>query len=77
MNEEAKGHWGAVGPKQKITEQVTFYTWIYRNEDGFGGLLVSTLASGTQVCGFKSHGGHRCLSVVSVVRCQVEVSATS
>jgi len=28
-------------------------------------------------CGFESHGGHGCLSVVSVVCCQVEVSATS
>jgi hypothetical protein len=25
-------------------------------------------------CGFESHGGHGCLSVVSVVCCQVEVS---
>jgi hypothetical protein len=28
-------------------------------------------------CGFESRGGHRCLSLVSVVCCQVEVSATS
>ena len=28
-------------------------------------------------CGLESHWGHRCLSVVSVVCCQVEVSATS
>jgi len=28
-------------------------------------------------CGFESHRGHGCLSVVSVVCCQVEVSATS
>jgi hypothetical protein len=27
-------------------------------------------------CGFESHGGHGCLSLVSVVCCQVEVSAT-
>jgi hypothetical protein len=27
-------------------------------------------------CGFESHRGHGCLSVVSVVCCQVEVSAT-
>jgi len=27
-------------------------------------------------CGFQSHRGHGCLSVVSVVCCQVEVSAT-
>ena len=27
-------------------------------------------------CGFESHRGHGCLSVVSVVYCQVEVSAT-
>jgi len=27
--------------------------------------------------GFESHRGHRCLSVVSVVCCQVEISATS
>ena len=27
-------------------------------------------------CGFESHCGHFCLSVVSVVCCQVEVSAT-
>jgi len=27
-------------------------------------------------CGFESHGKHGCLSVVSVVCCQVEVSAT-
>ena len=27
--------------------------------------------------GFESHRGHGCLSVVSVVCCQVEVSATS
>ena len=27
--------------------------------------------------GFESHRGHRCLSVVSIVCCQVEVSATS
>jgi hypothetical protein len=26
--------------------------------------------------GFESHPGHGCLSVMSVVRCQVEVSAT-
>jgi hypothetical protein len=28
-------------------------------------------------CGFKSHRGHGCLSLVSVVCCQVEISATS
>jgi hypothetical protein len=28
-------------------------------------------------CGFESHRGHVCLSVVSVVCCQVEVCATS
>jgi len=28
-------------------------------------------------CGFESHRGHECLSVVIVVCCQVEVSATS
>ena len=28
-------------------------------------------------CGFESHRGHEYLSVVSVVCCQVEVSATS
>jgi hypothetical protein len=28
-------------------------------------------------CGFESHQGHRCLSLVSVVCCQVEVSPTS
>jgi hypothetical protein len=28
-------------------------------------------------CGFESHLGHGCLSLVSVVCCQVEVSATS
>ena len=28
-------------------------------------------------CGFASHRGHGCLSVVSLVCCQVEVSATS
>jgi hypothetical protein len=28
-------------------------------------------------CGFESHGGHGCLSLVSVECCQVEVSATS
>jgi hypothetical protein len=28
-------------------------------------------------CGFESHRGHGCLFVVSVVCCQVEVSATS
>ena len=28
-------------------------------------------------CGFESYRGHGCLSVVSVVCCQVEVSATS
>ena len=28
-------------------------------------------------CGFETHRGHGCLSVVSVVCCQVEVSATS
>jgi hypothetical protein len=28
-------------------------------------------------CGFESHGGHGCLCVVSVVCCQVDVSATS
>ena len=28
-------------------------------------------------CGFESHRGHGCLSVVSVVCCQLEVSATS
>ena len=28
-------------------------------------------------CGFESRRGYRCLSVVSVVCCQVEVSATS
>jgi hypothetical protein len=28
-------------------------------------------------CGFESHRGHGCLSLVSVVCCQVEVSATS
>jgi len=28
-------------------------------------------------CGFESHRGRGCLSVVSVVCCQVEVSATS
>ena len=27
-------------------------------------------------CGFESHWGHRCLSVVSAVCCQVEVSVT-
>jgi hypothetical protein len=27
-------------------------------------------------CGFESHLGHGCLSLVSVVCCQVEVSAT-
>jgi len=27
--------------------------------------------------GFESHRGHGCLSIVSVVCCQVEVSATS
>jgi hypothetical protein len=28
-------------------------------------------------CGFESHRGHGCLFLVSVVCCQVEVSATS
>jgi len=28
-------------------------------------------------CGFESRAGHGCLSLVSVVCCQVEVSATS
>jgi len=28
-------------------------------------------------CGFESHRGHGCLSVVSVVCCHVEVSVTS
>jgi len=28
-------------------------------------------------CGFEFHWGHGCLSVVSVVGCQVELSATS
>ena len=27
-------------------------------------------------CGFESHGGYGCLCIVSVVCCQVEVSAT-
>jgi len=28
-------------------------------------------------CGFESRRGHRCLTVVSVVCCRVEISATS
>ena len=27
--------------------------WVKTSNDGFGGLVVSMLASGTQVCGFK------------------------
>jgi hypothetical protein len=33
--------------------------------------------SPAEIVGSNSTGGHRCLSVVSVVCCQVEVSATS
>jgi len=45
--------------------------------------VVSTGSSGRGLrlacwdCGFESHRGHGCLSVVSVVFCQVQVSATS
>ena len=34
-------------PHNKVKTEVTMYL------DGFGGLVVSMLASGTQVCGFK------------------------
>jgi len=36
----------------------------------------STIEGPAEIEGFESHGGHGCLSVVSVVCCQVEVSAT-
>ena len=38
------------------------------------GLLLLLLACSN--CGFESHRGHGCLSVVSVVCCQVEVCAS-
>jgi len=41
------------------------------------GLRQRSAAARMLSCGFESHRGHGCLSVVSVVCCQVEVSATS
>ena len=43
--------------------------------DAVKGIRLRLLAC--RDCGFKPHWGHRCLSVVSVVCCQVEVTATS
>ena len=37
----------------KISINRVQHTNIYQDKDGFGGLVVSMLASGTQVCGFK------------------------
>ena len=57
-------------------ETIHIYFWNYTE-------YVSTLCGSVGLrplvcwnCGFESHRGHRCLSVVSVVCCQVEVSAT-
>ena len=41
------------------------------------GLRGESAAFGCLDCGFESRRGHGCLSVVSVVFCQLEVSATS
>jgi len=37
---------------------------------------VAARSTAARLLGFESHRGHGCLSVVSVVCCQVEVSAT-
>ena len=42
----------------------------------FAGCWSSSPQTGNTTRGFESHPGHVCLSVVSVVCCQVEVSAT-
>jgi len=40
------------------------------------GLNRRSAATGWLECGFESRRGHGCLSVASVVRCQVEFSAS-
>jgi hypothetical protein len=55
------------------------YVSVIIYKSGPGGREVYDLALRPQACwdcGFESHRGHGCFSVVSVVCCQVEVSAT-
>jgi hypothetical protein len=55
-----------------IWRRVVWYFYQYFGKTGVG---LQPLACWD--CGFESHRAHECLSIVNVVCCQVEVSATS
>ena len=59
--------------KPQISNLVNF---IFGRSQWPRGLRCRSLQLVCWDCGFESHPGHGCLSVVSVVCCQVEVSAT-
>jgi hypothetical protein len=46
----------------------------HRSDRAVYGVILQSLA--LRDCGFESHGGRECLSVVSIVYCEVEVSAS-
>ena len=54
-----------------------FLSFAVIRSQGPRGLTRRSAAASLLRCGFESHWGHGCLSVVNVVCCQVEVSATS
>jgi len=64
-----------------FSKKKKLFYWIYTTENvGPSGRAVWGVGLRPMACwdrGFKSHRGHGYLSVVSVVCCQVEVSATS
>jgi len=62
------------------TERLSFFGELYNKVPGPSSRAVWSVGLRPLACwdrGFESHRGHGCLSVVSVVCCQVEVSATS
>ena len=51
---EPHGNPGYRSPDYRGLTILRIHTTVCHQRDGFGGLVVSMLASGTQVCGFKA-----------------------
>jgi hypothetical protein len=63
----------------KVIILIKFNTFTLTSAAPIGGAVygVGLRLLASWDCGFESHGGHGCSSVVSIVWCQVEVFATS